>query len=164
MSSTPDLIQVQFPNSGVAFTYTSQGERDRSLRLAEARQQLAHEGSFLPTWQELTDDERATSEVAARNWLRAAVRAGLLAPVEDDEAEDDAPIVMQSDSVYLDPAVRAAVHAECAATCGKCSQPFDPADTRFDGHAEDRSTPGYCRSCVDRCHDGDSDHRCPICA
>jgi hypothetical protein len=164
MSNTPDLIRVQFPNSGVAFTYTSQGERDRSLRLAEARQQLAHEGSFLPTWQELTDDERAMSEVEARNWLRAAARADLLAPVDEDEADDDAPIVPQSDSVYLDPAVRAAVRAECSSTCGKCRRPFDPADTRFDGAAEDRSTPGYCRSCVDRCHDGDSDHRCPICA
>ena len=86
---------------------------------------------------------------------------------DDDEADDDAPIVTQSDSVYLDPAVRAAVRAGCSAagrTCGKCRRPFDPADTRFDGHAEDRSTPGYCRSCVDRCHEGDSDHRCPICA
>lgn len=88
MPNTPDLIRVQFPNSGVAFTYTSQGERDRSLRLAEARQQLAHEGAFLPTWQELTDAERIDSELEARNWLRAADRAGLLAPAGDDtEAE-----------------------------------------------------------------------------
>jgi hypothetical protein len=61
-------------------------------------------------------------------------------------------------------ALRAAMRAETGGTCGTCHRAFDPADTRFDGHAEDRSTPGYCRSCVDRCHEGDSDHRCPICA
>ena len=61
-------------------------------------------------------------------------------------------------------ALRAAVRAEAGGACGKCHQAFDPADMRFDGAAEDRGTPGYCRSCVDRCHEGDSDHRCPICA
>jgi len=79
MTSTKDTtIRVQFPSSGVSYSFISQDERDRSLQLAVARQQIAHEGTFLPTWQELTDDERATSEVAARNYLRAAVRAGLL--------------------------------------------------------------------------------------
>ena len=61
-------------------------------------------------------------------------------------------------------ALRAAVRADAGGVCGRCHQPFDPADTRFDGAAEDRSTPGYCRSCVDQCHEGDGDHRCPICA
>jgi hypothetical protein len=48
--------------------------------------------------------------------------------------------------------------------CGKCKQPFDPADTRFDGRARYHLTP-YCRACVDRCHDTEiADHRCVICA
>jgi|GEM_PF-2490168 len=48
--------------------------------------------------------------------------------------------------------------------CGKCGQPFDPSDTRFDGRAEERSMPGYCRGCVDRCHDSeDAFHVCVIC-
>jgi hypothetical protein len=48
--------------------------------------------------------------------------------------------------------------------CGKCRQPFDPADTRFDGRARFYLTP-YCRGCVDRCHDNEiADHRCVICA
>ena len=48
--------------------------------------------------------------------------------------------------------------------CGKCKTPFDPADTRFDGHARHRETP-YCRRCVDACHDNEiADHRCVICA
>ncbi|CAL9369887.1 hypothetical protein SUDANB140_00831 [Streptomyces sp. enrichment culture] len=48
--------------------------------------------------------------------------------------------------------------------CGKCRQPFDPSDTRFDGHARHKDTP-YCRGCVDRCHDNEvADHRCVICA
>ena len=62
-------------------------------------------------------------------------------------------------------AQRAELRAALGVTCRKCHQAFDPADTRFDGHAEDRNTPGYCRSCVDRCHDSDDAcHRCVICA
>lgn len=47
-------------------------------------------------------------------------------------------------------------------SCGACAVPFDPADTRFDGHARHGET-SWCRSCIDRCHEGDADHRCPIC-
>jgi hypothetical protein len=48
--------------------------------------------------------------------------------------------------------------------CGRCKKPFDPTDTRWDGHARHRDTP-FCRSCVDRCHEStDAFHRCPICA
>lgn len=48
--------------------------------------------------------------------------------------------------------------------CGRCRMPFDPADTRFDGRAEERSMPGYCRGCVGRCHDSeDAFHVCVIC-
>ncbi|MET8475396.1 hypothetical protein ABZY90_19730 [Streptomyces sp. NPDC006422] len=47
--------------------------------------------------------------------------------------------------------------------CAKCKAPFDPTDTRFDGHAQERDTP-YCRRCVDCCHDTEiADHRCVIC-
>ncbi|MGW4759563.1 hypothetical protein [Streptomyces chartreusis] len=50
------------------------------------------------------------------------------------------------------------------AACGKCKAPFDPDDTRFDGHARYCDT-AYCRGCVDRCHDNEiADHRCVICA
>src|SRR5688500_17020479 len=34
--------------------------------------------------------------------------------------------------------------AEEVAACGKCKQPFDPTDTRFDGRAQHKLTP-YCR-------------------
>lgn len=78
-------IRVPLPGSGFMVTYRSQGERDRTLRLAEARQQLAHDGNGNPTWQELTDDERGTSELSARNWLRAAEIAGLLAADDDTD-------------------------------------------------------------------------------
>lgn len=51
-----------------------------------------------------------------------------------------------------------------AEACGKCKTPFDPADTRFDGHSQYNATP-YCRRCVDACHDTEiADHRCVICA
>lgn len=84
-------IRVPLPGSGFMVTYRSQGERDRTLRLAEARQQIAHEGNGNPTWQELTEDERGTSELSARNWLRAAERAGLLAAYDDTDGGEQCP-------------------------------------------------------------------------
>jgi hypothetical protein len=48
-------------------------------------------------------------------------------------------------------------------TCAGCAMPFDPDDSRFDGRARHRATP-WCRYCIDRCHEGDGAHRCPICA
>lgn len=62
--------------------YTDETEHDQSRRLAEARQQLAHEGShyFPPAWRELTDHERGLAMLDARNYLRAARRCGLIAP------------------------------------------------------------------------------------
>ncbi|MFI2184564.1 hypothetical protein [Streptomyces sioyaensis] len=48
-------------------------------------------------------------------------------------------------------------------TCGRCRQPFDTTDTRFNGRAQSRGTP-FCRGCVDRCHEStDAFHRCPVC-
>jgi hypothetical protein len=71
-------IRIPMPGSGVLIDYASQAERDRSLWLAEARQELAHRGCFLPPWSALTDAERQLAAVGARNWLRAAATAGLV--------------------------------------------------------------------------------------
>lgn len=46
--------------------------------------------------------------------------------------------------------------------CGRCRRPFDPTDTRFDGHDRHKDTP-WCRSCVDTCHEGSAEHSCVIC-
>jgi hypothetical protein len=57
------------------------------------------------------------------------------------------------------------VAAEAAAepeACGRCSAPFDPDDTAFDGRARYRNTL-FCRGCIDQCHEADADHRCIIC-
>jgi hypothetical protein len=70
-------IRIPVPGSGVLIDYASQAERDRSLWLAEARQELAHRGCFLPPWPALTDAERELAAVEARNWLRAAATAGM---------------------------------------------------------------------------------------
>jgi hypothetical protein len=49
------------------------------------------------------------------------------------------------------------------AVCGQCRRPFDPTDTRWDGHAQHRST-GFCRSCTDHCQSSEiADHRCNVC-
>ncbi len=50
-----------------------------------------------------------------------------------------------------------------AEKCGRCRQPFDPADRRFDGSARYEETP-WCRGCVDRCHEStDFAHACAVC-
>ncbi|MFC3986631.1 hypothetical protein [Streptosporangium jomthongense] len=54
----------------------------RVVALAKARQQFAHECSFLPTWEELTDEDRENALPVARNYLESAIRAGLLPAVE----------------------------------------------------------------------------------
>jgi hypothetical protein len=46
--------------------------------------------------------------------------------------------------------------------CRRCSTPFDPADTRFDGRARHGDSP-WCRWCVDACHEGSAEHVCMIC-
>jgi hypothetical protein len=78
-------------------------------------------------------------------------------------AAEESPAVAELLDVMLTPVAQAAAESAVEA-CGKCRQPFDPADTRFDGHARHRETP-YCRRCVDLCHDNEiADHRCVICA
>lgn len=50
----------------------------RVLVLAQARQQLAADCAYRPTWDQLTDDEREGSLPDARNYLESAIRAGLI--------------------------------------------------------------------------------------
>jgi len=50
----------------------------RVAHLAAERQQMAHEGLYLPTWDELTPTEQEGSLLEARNYLQAAIRAGLV--------------------------------------------------------------------------------------
>jgi hypothetical protein len=53
------------------------------LVLARARQQLAYRGMLHPTWEELTEAERAESLPPARAYLQVAIEAGLLPDVTD---------------------------------------------------------------------------------
>lgn len=75
--------------TGVIIDYADDTEREQSRLLAEARQQLASEGtlSMCPPWAALADDERDVSMVEARNWLRAARRCGLIRPAAEQRAE-----------------------------------------------------------------------------
>jgi hypothetical protein len=62
------------------------------------------------------------------------------------------------------PGVEEQPAVDASEVCGKCKQPFDRDDKRFDGRARFYLT-AYCRGCVDRCHDNEiADHRCVICA
>jgi hypothetical protein len=85
----------------------------RVLALAQARQQMAHENQFnagfCPPWDGLTGQEQRLSLLDARNYLRAALKAGLLA----------APAV-----VLPAPAARAAVLRELASSIQSGDVPF----------------------------------------
>lgn len=50
------------------------------------------------------------------------------------------------------------------ARCKKCKMPFDPTDRSFDGAAQHYDS-GFCRRCVDRCHEAtELGHVCEVCA
>ncbi|MFD5697491.1 hypothetical protein [Streptomyces lasiicapitis] len=107
-------------------------------------------------------------ETALRGWL-AHVDYDIHKNFEcgEETGEDTYPAEAATVFEHLQGVTAAATEqpaVEAAAACGKCKQPFDPADTRFDGHARHGLT-DYCRRCVDACHDNEiADHRCVICA
>ncbi len=73
-------VRVAGPHgTGIVITYASQCERNRSLRLAQARQALAARGAGLPGWQ-VTGAEQEDAALEARNWLRAGEASGLMTP------------------------------------------------------------------------------------
>ncbi|MEU3826497.1 hypothetical protein AB0F36_14430 [Streptomyces sp. NPDC029080] len=66
----------------------------RIRQLAEARQRIAHGGiSYIPAWDDLTDEQREQSAREAANWLRAAVEAGLMPPADRPTPEHDAVLI-----------------------------------------------------------------------
>jgi hypothetical protein len=83
-----DEVRIQLPASSVIVTYASQCERDRSLRLAEARQGIAERTGYIPPWAELAEGDREMATLEARNWLRAALRCGIAAPGSGAGAEE----------------------------------------------------------------------------
>ena len=76
-------VHIRMPGSEFIVTYTSRVERDRALLLAEARQKIAEATGYIPAWAELTDDDRETATLEARDWVRAAVACGLMPDGED---------------------------------------------------------------------------------
>lgn len=77
-------ILIQFPGSGVVVDYASQRERDQSLLLAQSRQRIAERTGYIPSWDELGEDDQETAVLEARNWLRAAVECGLIGDGDGD--------------------------------------------------------------------------------
>jgi hypothetical protein len=78
-------VRIQLPGSAVIVTYDSQCERDRSLQLAKARQEIAGWAGYIPPWAELAGGDREMAALEARNWLRAAVRCGIAAPCPEHD-------------------------------------------------------------------------------
>jgi hypothetical protein len=85
-------------------------------------------------------------------------------------SEDDGPLGIEWTTQYLrerlaehPPTGYRAEGTPPAPAGGCCRQPFDDADTRFDGCARYSNTP-WCWRCVDRCHEStDAFHACPVC-
>lgn len=75
---TDGKILIQLPGSGVIVDCASQRERDQSLLLAQSRQRIAERTGYIPSWDELGEDDQETAALEARNWLRAAVECGLI--------------------------------------------------------------------------------------
>ncbi|WP_237101420.1 hypothetical protein [Nonomuraea sp. MG754425] len=57
--------------------FANQAEYDDARKLAAARQQIAHEATYLDTFDELTPHDQEMSAVDALHYLRAGRRAGL---------------------------------------------------------------------------------------
>jgi hypothetical protein len=74
--------RIRLLTAGVVVSYASQRERDRSLRLAQARQRIAERTGYIPGWDQLGTEDQETAILEARNWLRAAVECGLIAEGE----------------------------------------------------------------------------------
>jgi hypothetical protein len=78
-------------------------------------------------------------------------------------AEDPADLAWNTDFLRSKLAAEQASADERAKNlCARCHQPFDPTDTRFDGHARHADTP-WCRQCINNCHEGSAEHVCIIC-
>jgi hypothetical protein len=54
-----------------ADTLTVNGIAVSALDLARARQQLAHEGCYLPQWEELSQHDQEMAALSAAGWLRS---------------------------------------------------------------------------------------------
>lgn len=50
---------------------------DVAEKVAQARQQMAHDGCLLPSWDDLTPHEQKIATIEAGNWLKAVGGAGL---------------------------------------------------------------------------------------
>ncbi|WP_075662246.1 hypothetical protein [Streptomyces acidiscabies] len=131
----------------------------------------------------MTNDSPNVGQAADLRALLEGVRTALTLPYDDrdydrrmldraalvrttlDGALADHPNDIGWDVGYLARKVlqeeQAAVERE-ATRCRRCRKPFEGDGTRFDGRARYRDT-AWCRSCVDNCHDGGTEHTCVIC-
>jgi len=118
-----------------------------------------HVPALLATVRHLTERRLTEGEYSAA-WHAVEGAAG-------EEGADPGTIlhaVLSRLGIALPGAVEPKAEEQSVEACGKCRAAFDPADTRFDGHARYYLTP-YCKRCVDACHDNEiADHRCVICA
>lgn len=120
----------------------------RIRHLAEAAWRMRTGGSRMD-WLCLGKDNPEALIAEAREWVRAAVAAGILPPPENtSEWKTAARLVAEADEIDA---------------CGKCKRPFNPVHPHWDGAARYAETP-YCRRCTDGCHEStDAFHQCAIC-
>lgn len=103
----------------------------RVLALAKARQQMAYENPFnvvCPPWDGLTSDEQQLSLLDARNYLRAALKAGLFA--------SSAVSVVPPAANQTAPVDRAATFREAAEALGRMDYDTDSHDYGYDTYRD----------------------------
>jgi len=106
-------------------TYEALREVDQPVTRAIASLLGAAQGTApADRWQHCAEDIARAHKLLDQ----AAEHLAAARPDVPAEADDDAPTVVQSDSVYADPAVRAAVHAECRMPGGYSRATRTPRD------------------------------------
>jgi hypothetical protein len=166
-----DLLKYE---SSIAF-YSQRAKESMLLLVAEAEEAARLRAERHSTNEALDDAVKAIGEkdqrIAALEEAPLAWADQLDAKSLDNllislsQAADHEPMSGALDQVHevLRGFRTAAVDLGEVARCGACKNPFDPADTSFDGRAQQGST-GFCRRCVDRCHESlDAFHVCGVC-
>jgi hypothetical protein len=84
----------------------------RVVAQARARQQFAHDCTFLPTWEELSGQEREGALPDARNYLESAINAGLVPAAELIDGGRRASLTSINDEIVRQATAMAAAAAD----------------------------------------------------
>lgn len=164
------MYPTLFSTPGVT-AFAQEIDAERARQFAKFGDQRHRDGSETATNIELCADlaeqmRQLNEQPAERSWTTILLEEVYEAGAESDPARIRAELIQVAAvcaAWIYDIDRRGATDAQQVDACGKCRQPFNPADTSYNGHARYANTP-YCRGCVEHCHDTEiADHACVIC-